>query len=87
MPDLTVAELARRHNVARSTMGRALRGGRATADGGGPADPGRPQPVNPGEPQLRYRSDEVDAWWPTRPGLGRRPDPQTPARPRREPAG
>lgn len=59
MPDLTCAELARRYKVARSTVARAL------------AREGAPGPVNPGEPQLRYRSEEVDAFWPKRRKVGR----------------
>lgn len=66
MPDLTASELARRHGVARSTMTRALSGGRT----GTPA-PGTPKPVNPGEPQLRYRTEDVDPWWPKRRTVGR----------------
>ena len=82
MPDLTVSELARRHGVARATMSRALSGGRAKIP-----DPRRPLPVNPGEPQLRFRSDEVDAWWPTRRGPGRPPGDQAAASGTRREAG
>jgi len=71
MPDLTCAELARRYGVQRSTVARAL--ARAAELHARDPDgwPAPPQPVNPGEPQLRYRSEEVDAWWPTRPPVGR----------------
>lgn len=66
MPDLTASELARRLGVARSTVTRALTGGRS-----GIPDPDVPAPVNPGEPQLRYPLDAVQAWWPKRRALGR----------------
>lgn len=74
MPDLTVAELSRRYKVARSTMARALSGGRTGQPGSAV-----PKPVNPGEPQLRYRSEEVEAWWPTRRSSGRPPAPENAA--------
>lgn len=61
MSDLTVAELARRYGVARSTVARAI--GRArNVPGAAP-----PEPLNPGERQLRYPVDEMDQWWPRRP--------------------
>lgn len=70
--EATISELARRHNVHRSTVSRALRGGRAALDSAPAAAgrPARPQPVNPGSPWPRYRTAEFDAWWPTRPGVG-----------------
>jgi transcriptional regulator with XRE-family HTH domain len=73
VPDLTVAELARRYNVSRSTVSRALTGGRTGRPG-----PGAPGPVNPGEPQLRYSAEKVDAWWPSRPRPGRQAAPPPP---------
>lgn len=57
MAEATAAELARRYGVARSTVKRALTG--------------VVEPVNPGEPQLRWCVDEVDAFWPTRARKGR----------------
>lgn len=70
MTDFTLAELARRYEVARSTVARAVERGREmhAADASVPAPP---QPVNPGELQLRYPVALMDAWWPRRPGRGR----------------
>jgi hypothetical protein len=76
--EATITELAARYNVSKSTMSRALRGGRAASrTGNGPgqgqaddADAARPRPVNPGSARPRYRLAEVDAWWPTRPRVG-----------------
>ncbi|RNG38026.1 hypothetical protein, partial [Streptomyces botrytidirepellens] len=70
MPDLTVSELGRRYQVAHSTVARAIT--RATAlRAQGHLAPAPPAPVNPGEPQLRYPTDQMDAWWPLRPPRGR----------------
>lgn len=70
MGDLTAAELARRYGVARSTVARALTRA-AERHHTDPTGPALPAPVNPGEPQLRYRVDEMDRWWPHRPTRGR----------------
>ncbi len=66
MPDLTIAELARRYGVSRSTVSRAV----ARSTSLHASDPDRyaapPEPVNPGEPQLRFPSGDMDEWWPRR---------------------
>lgn len=69
--ELTCAELARRYGVHRATVARAIeRGQRAAVED--PSAPAPPEPTNPGERQLRYRTDEMDQWWPHRPdGRGR----------------
>lgn len=60
---LTKAELARRWKVAPSAVTRAWQ--RAERDHkADPAVPAPPQPVNPGEPLLRYLPSECDPWWP-----------------------
>jgi transposase-like protein len=71
MPDLTVAELARHLGVHRSTVASGIRRGRRAHEQD-PTAPAPPDPVNPGEPQLRYPLDQIGKWWPRRPdGRGR----------------
>lgn len=84
MPDLTCAELARRYGVQRSTVSQALARAAELHDRDPQMWPAPPWPVNPGEPQLRYRSEEMDAWWPNRPRVGR-PRQQNPGGPREKP--
>ncbi|GAA3086427.1 hypothetical protein GCM10020000_86370 [Streptomyces olivoverticillatus] len=78
MPDLTISELGRRYKVAHSTVARAMARATALRADGHPV-PAPPAPVNPGEPQLRYPADKMDAWWSKRPPRGRpRTSPPTP---------
>lgn len=67
---LTRAELARRYRVSPSTVTRALARAESRHQQD-PAQPAPPQPVNPGEPILRYLPADADRWWPTRRGAGR----------------
>lgn len=75
MTEATITELAGLYKVDRTTVWRALRGGRAgTRPAAKPATPGTPalpQPVNPGSSRPRYRIADFDPWWKTRPGVGR----------------
>ncbi len=66
MADLTYSELARVLGVHPATVSRALTAARARFD---PEHPS-PEPVNPGHPRLRFREEEVTAWWPHRPRRG-----------------
>ncbi|MCE7081132.1 hypothetical protein [Streptomyces sp. ST2-7A] len=73
---LTRSELARRYRVAPSTVGRALERGLAEHRADPATAPAPPDPVNPGEPSLRYDAAQMDAWWPKRPlRRGPRPPP------------
>lgn len=59
---LTKADLARRWKVDRSRVTRAWK--RSERDHqANPAVPGPPQPVNPGQPSLRYLPSDCDPWW------------------------
>jgi transposase-like protein len=67
---LTRAELARRYGVSPSAVTRALARAEETHRND-PSLPAPPQPVNPGEPLLRYLPSEFDPWWANRPARGR----------------
>ncbi|GAA3517696.1 hypothetical protein FHR32_000862 [Streptosporangium album] len=59
---LSKTELARRWKVDRGAVTRAWQ--RSERDHqADPAVPAPPQPVNPGEPRLRYLPSDCDPWW------------------------
>lgn len=67
---LTRTELAVRHRVHRSAIGRALRAAREAHERD-PAMPAPPAPINPGATHELWLPSVFDPWWAERPGRGR----------------